>query len=102
METTDKEANANLAGARIGNAAGRISTQDECAKREKTWDELTDMERIARMRRELIMLNELVQSQQALIERLMVHSHLPNGEMGVPMHASGRGFAGGLRRSPLA
>jgi len=88
-----------------GMAAGsiaKLTNQDECAKREKTWEELTDMERIARMRRELILMNELVQSQQALIERLMVHQHGPSGEMALPMRYSGRDFEGRARRSGLA
>lgn len=95
MEATTRKEPPEAANA-LTNGAGDRAT------REKTWDELTDPERIGRLRREQIMMRELVQSQQALLERLMVHQHAGTGEMMVPMSMSGRaiGVAGrwdGLR-----
>ncbi len=88
--------------AAIGQGAGNLNSGKELAQREKTWEELTDADRIQRLRRELILQHELVQSQQSLLERLMVHGHLTGGELALPMHMAGRSFAGDRPRRVLA
>lgn len=71
--------------------------------REKTFDELEPAQQVQRLRTELIMLRELLSSQQALIERLMAHEHKADGSMVVPMHRSGigMGLSGSGRRDNL-
>lgn len=95
METTDKtrkavDAAANQAGAAAGDLA-KMDPRLPMPAREKTFDELQLPEQIQRLRMEVIILRELTQSQQALIERLMVHQHDARGEMMVPMNLSGIG-----------
>lgn len=82
----------------VANLAGA----EGAAKREATFDELPPEQQIQRLRMELIMQRELVNSQQMLIDRLMVHVHNANGDMLVPMRSSGvSGMLAGSRRDPL-
>jgi hypothetical protein len=67
---------------------GTILGSQNC-KREKYWDELTDAEKIGRMRSEVKQLQRTVYRQANLIDQLLIHSHGDNS-LFVPLDAYGR------------
>jgi len=58
-------------------------------RREKYWSELTDSEKIERMRDEVKRWQYKCAEMQNVVDKLHSHQHAPNGEIVVPLRCSG-------------
>lgn len=74
--------------------------QTQKASREKYWSELTDMEKIERLRKEIKFLKSLNGSLIGDNRKLLQHKHLPNGDICVEIRNSD-GYLLGESLSPL-
>lgn len=80
--------------------------QDQGAKlaREKTWDEMSDVERISLLRRELRHARTLLNEIHKEFRKLSQHTHAADGSIVIPYRTTsgGEDAPAGYRYDPLA
>jgi hypothetical protein len=69
--------------------ASKTAIAESAALRAATWEESPPEQKFERLRLEIRLLRDLVNSQQELISRLVFHSHAPDGSIVVPFKNSG-------------
>lgn len=81
-----------------------ILKQDAKISREKTWDEMSDAERISLLRRELRHARTLLNEIHKEFRKLAQHTHAADGSIAIPYRTSsgGEDSTAGYRYDPLA
>lgn len=100
METTNHAKTAGSGTISGGGAESANMLAKEA--RPRTFDELKESEQIQTLRREIQITRALLNSQQGVIDRLVRHSHAPDGTPSIPAFER-QGMDGcDARRDPLA